>query len=220
MSVDWTTVVVSAAINTPTVAGLLGWLGKRRLQNEMAQHHAELEALKAEYGKQLEAYKAQLEQSKLLLQADLNKTILVTKAHFETEFEALKAVFAKLAEVKLQMAGLRPQMRVGPAAESPAVRLERLTEQINAFQKAYNALLEISEHVSAFYPPNIYEQLGACLRKANAEIVDLRISGQETFSHDWYGRGRSNFEEFLTSFSEVSALIRDRISNLAIVRTG
>ncbi len=147
MSVDWITVVVSAAINTPAVAGLVGWLGKRRLQNKIALHHTELEILKAEYGKQLEEYKSQLEQSKLLLKADIDKTILVTQVHFETEFEALKAVFAKLAEVKLQMAGLRPQMRVGPAAESPAVRLERLTEQINALQKAYNALLETSERV-------------------------------------------------------------------------
>jgi hypothetical protein len=147
MSVDWITVVVSAAINTPAVAGLVGWLGKRRLQNKIALHHTELEILKAEYGKQLEEYKSQLEQSKLLLKADIDKTILVRQVHFETEFEALKAVFAKLAEVKLQMAGLRPQMRARPAAESPAVRLERLTEQINALQKAYNALLETSERV-------------------------------------------------------------------------
>jgi hypothetical protein len=176
--------------------------------------------LRAEYGKQLEEYKAQLEHSKLLLQADIDKTILVTRVHFETEFEALQAVFAKLAEVKLQMAGLRPQMRVGPAGESLEVKVKRLRDHINEFQKAYNTLLETTEHRSAFYPHDIYEQLGACLRKANAEVEDLKTSGPETFSHDWYERGQRNFDEFLTTFSDVSALIRERISKLAIVRVG
>ncbi len=67
-------IVVSVAISTPAVAALLGWLGKRRLDQELAQHNRELETLKAGYTRQLETYKAELDASKRLLQAEIDKT--------------------------------------------------------------------------------------------------------------------------------------------------
>ena len=220
MTVDWVTVVVSVAINTPAVGGLFQWLGKSYLQKKMNEHRTELEGLKTDYAKQLESYKNQLNESKMLLQAEISKTILVTRVHFETEFEALKAVFAKLAEVKLQMAGIRGQLDAGAADESLEGRAKRLQEQINAFQKAYNGLLETTEHLSAFYPREIHQELQGCLTTVKGEIEDLRRLGPDTFSLDWYERGRTNLNEFLARFGEVSTLIRERISKLAIVRVG
>jgi hypothetical protein len=218
MAVDWITVVVSAAINTPAVAGLLGWLGKRRLEHESAQHNSELETLKASYVTELEKYKDQLDRSKLLLQADIDKTILVTRVHFETEFDALKSVFARLAEVKLQMPAVRPKFSVALVDETLEKKLARLTDRINALQEAYNGLLETSEHLSAFYPQNIHEQVEQCLRRAKCEISDSSHSREEIFTQDWYDRGQSNVEEFMKIFESVSTLIRDRISKLAIAR--
>ena len=114
MAVDWMTVVVSAAINTPAVCALLGFLGKRMLQRQKEQHSKELEHLKAGYLTDLERYKNELDGSMRMLQAGIDKTILVTKVHFQTEFEALKQIFEKLADLKFQICGLHPVTENSP----------------------------------------------------------------------------------------------------------
>ena len=106
ISIEWATVVISAAINTPAVGALLGWLGRRRLTQESAKHNEELEKLRAQYSVELEAYKSDLEKAKQMVQAEIEKTTLVAKVHFETEFDALKRVFVRLAEIRPRITGL------------------------------------------------------------------------------------------------------------------
>ena len=101
MPVDWITVALSAAINTPAVGALSAFLGKRMLQRQTQDHNKELEQLKAGYAAELEAYKSELDRSKTRFQAEVDRTILVTKVHFQTEFDALKQIFEKLSELKI-----------------------------------------------------------------------------------------------------------------------
>lgn len=218
MFVDWLTIVVSASISTPAVAGLVGWLGKAYLDRQLAKHNRELESLKADYGKQLEAYKAELDTSKRLLQAEIDKSILVTKVHFETEFTALKDVFAKLAELKLHFAGLRPMIGLAPEGQTREDRKTELAAMLDKFSNAYNALLETTEYLGPFYPPEIYQHIKECLRAANQEILDLHTSGPDMFSSDWYQRGDEHLTKYGNQFAIVSDLIRTRISRLAIVQ--
>jgi hypothetical protein len=89
---------------------------------------------------------------------------------------------------------------------------------MGTFHTAYDELLTVTEQMSAFYPKDIYEQLRECLKVANMEDTDLKLSGPDTFSSQWHGRGRTNMDEFLASFNKVSDLIRERISKLAVVR--
>jgi hypothetical protein len=166
--------LVNAAITTPAVGSLLAYLGKQRLDEETAKQNAALATLRAHYEKQLEAYKAELGISKRLLQTEIGKTILVTKVHFETEFTALKEVFAKLAELKLQFRGLAPSLKIRHVEETPDERLAVLLKRLNMFQDAFDALLEAVEHHSAFYPPEIYEGLNECLRVANLEVAQIK----------------------------------------------
>jgi hypothetical protein len=214
---DWLTILVNAAISTPAVAGLLAYLGKRRLDQETAKQNEALATLRTGYEKQLEAYKAQLDTSKRLLQAEIDKTILVTKVHFETEFTALKEVFAKLAELKLQFSALVPSFRVARVDETQEYREKRLTKCLEEFQQAFDELLEAVEHFSAFYPPQIYAGLGECLKHASLEVTEIQLSGDRLFRHDWYQERSESLKKFLVSFNAVSEMIRDRISKLAIV---
>ncbi|MGD0567534.1 MAG: hypothetical protein ABSA78_03940 [Candidatus Sulfotelmatobacter sp.] len=218
MTVDWITVAVSAAINTPAVGGLLGFLGKRVLQREAQKHSQELERLKAGYIAELEKYKSELDRSKLFLQAEIDKTILVTRVHFQTEFEALKEVFGKLADLKFKICCLHPVMRIASADETKEDRLRLLNRQVEAFHIAYDALLEASEHLCPFYPKDLYDLLRQCLRVADSEDKHLRLSGPETFTISWSQGGEANVTDFLASYDAVATLIRERISKLAIVR--
>ncbi len=185
---DWFTIAVTTAISTPAVAGLLGWLGKAYLDRQLAKHNRELESLKAEYGRQLEGYKAELDTSKRLLQAEIDKTILVTKVHFETEFNALKDVFAKLAELKLLFASLRPMFGLASEGETREDKKAGVAATLEKFSKAYDA------------------------------ILDLHTSGPDIFSSHWYQRGDEHFTKYGEQFAIVSELIRTRISKLAVVQ--
>lgn len=217
LPIDWMTVIVCAAINTPAVGGLLGWLGKQKIAGELARQDRELESLRAKYAKELEDYRNQFENSRRLLQGHIDKTVMVTRVHFETEFDALKKVFAKAAEVRLQLAGLRPWLSVRPADETKESKLQRLAEALGKTQGAYNELVEVSENLSPFYPLDIYEQFGECRKSALLEITDLQTTTQrDGFSSDWYHRGQENLDRFMAAYRRASDLIRERISKLAV----
>ena len=219
MPIDWITVVVNVAISTPAVGGLLGWLGKRQMAKDMAQHNEQLESLRAKYASELEAYRSDLEQSKKMLQGEIDKTLMVTKVHFETEFAALKEVFAKLSEVRLQIGGLRPFFDVVPADDTKEAKLERLAAVLSKTETAYNNLVAVSENLSPFYPPEIYAQIEECRKAAWFETHDIKTTlPAERFSSVWYEQGSKNLNRFLAAYSNVSNLIRERISKLAIVR--
>ena len=183
-----------------------------------------MEALKARYQRQLEEYKSQLDTTKSFLQAEIDKTILVTKVHFETEFEALKEVFAKLAEVKLQFSTLRQRFRGRPSGyeghiETHGDMLNELTQALLDFQKAHNKLVESAEHLSAFYPQAIYEELLKCFEASKNEAREIELGVAEAFSVQWNQRGVENLETFMRHFNNVSNLIRERISKLAVVHS-
>jgi hypothetical protein len=161
-SIDWLTVLVSAAINTPAVGALLGWLGKRRLAAETAKHNRALEELRAKYNLELEAYKSDLERAKQMLQAEIEKTILVTKVQFETEFEAFKRVFARLAEIRPRLSGLRPTVSIVPANDTDEAKRKRLFDRIAEVKELYNNLATDSENFSPFYPAEIYAEIAKC----------------------------------------------------------
>jgi hypothetical protein len=196
MAVDWITVIVSVAINTPAVGALFSFLGKRMLQRQTLEHNKELEQLKAGYLVELERYKNELDGSKRMLQAEIDKTIWVTKVHFQTEFEALKQVLEKLADLKFQICGLHPVMRIVRETETKQERLASLDKQLESFHIAYDAWLNASEHLCPFYPQQTYEYLRECLTVANAEDMHLKLSGPDTFTPAWSQRARITSEPF------------------------
>jgi hypothetical protein len=207
------TAVISALISGGVVSAILGILGKRWLAGVESRHAQKLEAIRAKYS-------AELERSKQLLQSEVDKTFLVTKVHFETEFQALKEVFALLAELRLQMPNIRPTQRIVPANETRQQRLEELDKNCTSLQTTLNKLASVSENLSPFYPHDIYLPVEECSRIVRAELAQVALSdNREVFTSAWTNAGQKNFESFVATYGKVSELIRDRISKLAILRS-
>ena len=200
--------LVRVAVDSTVLLAIFGLLGKRWLDGRLQKHDRDMAQMKTD-----------LEASMRVLQSEIDKTILVTKVHFETEFEAYKIVFAKLAEMRLQLAGLRPSMSVVPANDTVEAKRERLNLAIRKAQEAYNELISTSENLSPFYPSEIYLKIQECQKTASIEITDLLVSSQDEFTFQWFGRGRENLKQFMTAYTDVSTLIRDRISKLALLRS-
>ncbi|MGA2694953.1 MAG: hypothetical protein ABSE92_02765 [Terriglobales bacterium] len=187
------------------------WLG-RAMEADRARYAKQLEELRSSYARELEFYKTQLERS-----------VLITRAQFQTEFRAMKQVFQKLSQVRLRMASLRPSIDVtgggANAEERKLKRFERLQEDFNGFLSAYNELVAVVEDFSPFYPIEVYRQLNECLAAAMAEQFDIKLEGLDALSHAGFNQGKLNMDRFLAAYNKVSELIRDRISHLAIVPT-
>ena len=211
--------LLSTLLSAGAATGIAQWLGSRWLKKVEAKYNRELEGLKAKYAAELESYKNELERSKQLLQAEIDKTFLVTKVHFETEFDALKKVFALLADVRLQMPNLRPALRIVPAAETKEDRYRELSEACQKLQDAHNQLVMTSENLNPFYPHEIYLQIGECERCVRSELSDIALSGVDAMSGSSYLKGEKHFAEFLAGYEKVSELIRGRIARLAIIRS-
>jgi hypothetical protein len=81
------------------LAGLSHWLGDRwlgrLLEKEKAKYAHELATLQAGFAQELARYHAQLDRS-----------TFVTRAHFETEYTAMKKVSQSLSVVKLAVRDL------------------------------------------------------------------------------------------------------------------
>jgi hypothetical protein len=196
-------------------AALVTLIGKKWLAGVEAKHTRELESLKARYAKELE-------QSKQLLQAEIDKTFLVTKVHFETEFQALREVFAILAEIRLQLPNLRPHMSIRPIDETREQRTEDLHKQFDVLNNLYNKLVSASENLSPFYPQEIYTLVGDCEHALSAELIDVKLTKDEDLFRSvsgWFDKGEKNLKLFLMAYTKVSTLIRERVSRLAIVRS-
>jgi hypothetical protein len=206
------TFLLSTLLSAGVATAIAKWLGDRWMKSVEAKYTRELEALKAKYA-------AELESSKQLLQADIDKTFLVTKVHFETEFDALKRVFALLAEIRLQMPNLRPAIRIKPANETKEERWTEFVAASQKFENAHNQLAITSENLSPFYPPEIYLQISECEQSVRRELSDIALSGLDALTGNSYQKGEKHLREFMEAYTKVSELIRERISRLAIIRT-
>ena len=195
---------------TASVLGLSRWLGDawlgRMLEKEKAKYAREIEKLKAEFAQELERYRAQLDRS-----------VFVTRAHFETELAAYKQVFEGLGEVRLAISGTRPMMSVSPEGESKEDKIKRLAERLNLLIGAHDKTVKVIEHLSPFYPQDIYFKLSMCLSVARGEILDIQTGGDETFSLKWYEEGQRRLDAFFPTYNSVTEAIRNRIATLAII---
>lgn len=95
--------------------------------------------------------------------------------------------------------------------------VERMTQKLNSL---HNKLLYASENLSPFYPKEIYIQIGECQHALHLEITDVALTqDEERFRSEWFRHGEENLRQFIAAYDKVSALLRDRISRLAIVRS-
>lgn len=210
-----------AVSGAAAVAGLSRWLGDvwlgRILAGEKAKYDRELEQLKAAYAEKLEGYKDTLERSKNVLQAQIGRSVFVTQAHFETEFDAYKRIFEDLAEVRLIMSAMHPLMRLAPADETREDRIKELSGKLNKLICAHDKSVRTIENLAPFYPEEVFEKLNECLHLVRIENMQIQGAGDRLFSVEWSRRGEDRFGQFLLAYREASDAVRHRIATLAIL---
>ncbi len=203
------------------VTGLSRWLGDvwlgRLLAKEKAKYDQQLEQLRAVYAEKLEGYKDALDRSKNLLQAQIERSVFVTRAHFETEFEAYKKIFEDLAEVRLLMAAMHPTLRIAREDESREDRLKELSANLLKLADAHDKAARTTENLAPFYPQEVLEKVNRCLQLIRIEILNVQTGGERTFLAEWSRQGEDRVKEFLLAYQETSDVVRQRIATLAIL---
>jgi len=156
------------------------------------------------------------QRSQRQVQAEIDRSVFVTRAHFETEFEAMRQVLSCLSEVRLAINGLRPMFSVEPSNESDQEKVKRLFQRLETLSVAYNKLIAESEARAPFYTAELYEAVDECLRAASMEINSIRTAGNDTFKLGWFQEGEQNRNKFSEGYHKAVENIRDRISKLAV----
>lgn len=154
-----------------------------------------------------------LQRSRTKSQTLADKEIHVTKAYFDTEFSAMKDVFACISDTRLALNAMRPETGYPSGQDNKDLAVANLAE----LKKTYNNLLTTMEHQSAFYPIDLYEAAKKCQRAAFVEIEELEHPAYSPFSAPWYEQGRVNQQEYKTHYEQVRKLIQKRLSQLTIL---
>lgn len=168
------------------------WLG-RLLEKEKTKYTKEIEELKAGFAQELAHYRAQLDRS-----------IFVTRAHFETEFTAMKEVSQCLSEVKIAFINLHP-IQAGTKMNGA----ER-THGIDLLERATHKYHEKLEEWAVFLEPTLYDEFDHCYAGADAEWKRLKTNSDEP---DRAG----TVAYFWKSYRQACQMVRDRIKSLAVM---
>lgn len=195
-------------------AVVLGLLGNGLLGSYLLQWH------QAESDGKLERLKTELEREVRSLQTALDRTIFVHRAQFDTEFAALRDIWAKVAEVRAKMGMVRPLMDLIPAGETEVQRNEREFRRFSEFYAALNALVHAVDSQSPFVPRDIYLKVEAVMQIARGEALEVQVERGDRdrqIIRDWYQRGRENFRQVCDEATQLSDLIRTRLEQLNVV---
>jgi hypothetical protein len=193
------------------VSAFWNHLSKRSLQREDADTKIGLANLENQFAQAERRAQAEYKRVERLDQAAIDRSIFVTRAHFETEFEAMKQVFDCLSRLAFCVAAMRPIDADCPIQHEADRRLSELRAEYNGLRKLVEAKLP-------FYTEELYGLVQACLSAAWRETDDL---DRMKDPYDDVGRKRAegNQSAFETNYKKAAAVIRERISRLAILPT-
>jgi hypothetical protein len=192
------------------------WLG-RILAKEKAKYDQELELIKSRYAEKLEGFKDALDRSKNFLQAQIDRSVFVTRAHFETEFDAYKKLFEDLAEVRMIMSIMHPILRVQREGETEQEKLKELGEKFAKLTEAHDKAARTVENLSPFVPQDILDKINRCLQLVRIEVVNVQTANERIFSSQWNREGEQLVSDFMVAYGAATKTVRNRIETLAIL---
>jgi hypothetical protein len=198
--------ILSGGVAGAVISAIWNYFSKLSLQRNQASSAEKL--AKVEHS---------LEGLQRKAQAEIDRSVFVTRAHFETEFEAMKDIFNSLSEVRLAMNAIRPMMAIEPADETQDEKLKRLSERFRTFIIATDKLLNTSESKAPFYSEELYESASDCWRAASMEINSIKQAGPDSLRIDGYLQSQKNKDKFSEGYFKSIKIIRNRISELAIL---
>ena len=178
-----------------------------------------LEGVKASYAKDLEVLKDSLLQEQRRIQALIDRSIFVSRAQFDTEFNAMKDIFGYATETRLSMEQVRPMSRISPAGQDQNTKLTELFQKLETLVAAFNLFSTQIDSLSPFYPQDLYTILIECRYVASQEITQIMTGGDETFGINWLNKGSENIKAFSTAYHRASVVIRERLDRLSIITT-
>jgi hypothetical protein len=181
------------------VTGLSGFLGRIWADRIV-------EAQRAKFGTELALLRGQLDAEVRRLQGEIDKTILVHRAHFDTEFNALKDIWRKVAHVRSVFNELKPPRHRDAQGPSEGSRIvsDALAELIMAIDSQ-----------SPFYPKDIYDDLDNLRAMVKQELAECDI-GHPHEPIAWARRREQGWTELTGRVTTISDKIRDRLARLTI----
>ncbi|MGD0548629.1 MAG: hypothetical protein ABR991_12475 [Terracidiphilus sp.] len=161
---------------------------------------------KAKWDKELEEFKGFLNTEQRRYQAQLDRSIFVSRAHFDTEFQAIKEVHQCLSEVKI------PFRSLFPISATVVVTDAQSADLIERLQQASNRFIAKLEEWGVFLEPSQYDELKRCNDAIEHFLEVFPRQGSE-MERD-YGITRRHFWD---SYSAACQKARDRIEKLAVL---
>ncbi|MDR3773742.1 MAG: hypothetical protein P4L26_10370 [Terracidiphilus sp.] len=198
--------ILSGGVAGAVISAIWNHFSKLLLQRNGASFTAKLATLEHDF-----------QRSQKQAQAEIDRSVFVTRAHFETEFEAMKDIFSCLSEVQLAINGVRPMIAIEPADETEGERLKRLWERLKTLMIATDKLLNTSEAKAPFYSEELYDSVNVCWRAAVTEINTIREAVKDALNVTGFLQAQKNKENFSEGYLKSVKIIRDRISKLAIL---
>jgi hypothetical protein len=194
-------------------SGATAWLVVRGLSGHLADRW--LAKYKSDLDKEFESYRDMLEQKRKRLEAELSHRVYTTQTRFDTEFNAIKDIFAALGKLRLSFNGLRPFWDRTPVDEQD--KLEEIFRRLNHFKERYNALVDTAHSVYPFVPEDIYAELETCMNAALIEIRHIEEAGAKALSPAGYDDGSKRHDRFTTAYFKAAKLARERFNRLSVV---
>ncbi len=168
---------------------------------------------KSDLDKKFESYRDTLEQKRKRIEAELGHRTYVTRTQFDTEFNAVKDIFAALGKLRLSFNSLRPFLDWTPAGKEEKLKL--ISARLNHFRERYNVLVDAAESVYPFVPEDIYAQFAACMKAALLEIRHIEEAGIDALSPNGYEDGAKQLEAFTSAYFAAAKLVRDHFHQLS-----
>ncbi len=203
---SWTT-FLSSIVGSGTTA----WLVVKGLGSHLADRW--LVRYKGELDKEFEKYRDALEQKRKRIEAELGQRTYVSKAQFDTEFSAIKDIFAALGKLRLSFNGLRPFVDWIPPDEEG--KLQIVSTRLSHFKPLLDTLVTTVESAYPFVPDDIYEQLEICMRMGFIEMRHIEESGSKALSPSGYSDGLKQHEQFSRAYFAAAKRVRQRLQQLS-----
>jgi hypothetical protein len=149
-------------------------------------------------------------QSERRAQAETDRSVLVTRAQFETEFEAMKEVFGLLSQVRILLYDLWPTSTYDPKNEPKESKKARLFRRLQGLMEAHDATRTAIEAKRPFFPEELYDAVTECLDTAQIEAYDIKRTDDEARYNTWFRELTPIRAKFGKAYSCSADIIRDR----------
>lgn len=194
-----TALIGSGLVSSITAAIITGWMTRTTTQD-------------------VEKLKARLNEEQERLSIFLNTGSYVTRAHYDLELEAVKAIWSLLDNLLITATqfGVVGSLSVGDAnAADQSWRLKAVQTNVSEFSNAHNAaVIEIGK-LAPFYPASIRVQMQIAMHQSTKVLA--RLSSMVEFGRPiWYEDMMELTNEFRRQMGILEDLIRKHFQSLRI----